>query len=173
LLAQAGIPFTTGFLAKFQVVAAAVDVHSYALAVVAMVSAAIAAFFYLRVGITMYSPVGPVGDPIPGEVGGAAVVTSPAVDGADPAAESEAPAAVSDVSAERPGLDRRPGEAERTSLALMTEAPANADVAQRVVKVPALTWVAISLCGAFTVVFGIIPEPIIDFAHQATLLFVG
>ncbi|HEY2563848.1 MAG TPA: NADH-quinone oxidoreductase subunit N, partial [Acidimicrobiales bacterium] len=52
LLAQAGIPFTTGFLAKFQVVAAAVDVHSYALAVVAMVSAAIAAFFYLRIGIT-------------------------------------------------------------------------------------------------------------------------
>ncbi|HXA34073.1 MAG TPA: NADH-quinone oxidoreductase subunit N [Acidimicrobiales bacterium] len=173
LLAQAGIPFTTGFLAKFQVVAAAVDVHSYALAVVAMVSAAIAAFFYLRVGITMYSPVGPVGDPIPGEVDGAPAATGSPVEGAaDPAAEGEALTAASDVSAERPGLDRRPGEAERTSLALMTEAPAHADVAHRVVKVPALTWVAISLCGAFTVVFGIIPQPIIDFAHQATLLFV-
>ena len=68
LLAQAGIPFTTGFLAKFQVVAASVDVHSYALAVVAMVSAAVAAFFYLRVGITMYSPVGLVADPVAGEV---------------------------------------------------------------------------------------------------------
>ena len=177
LLAQAGIPFTTGFLAKFQVVAAAVDVHSYALAVVAMVSAAIAAFFYLRVAITMYSPVGPMGDPIPGEVDGAAA-TSPAGAGAADSAEQTGeslgrPAGVPDVSEERPGLDRRPGEQERTSLALMTEAPANADVAHRVVKVPALTWVAISLCGAFTVVFGIIPEPIIDFAHQATLLFVG
>jgi NADH-quinone oxidoreductase subunit N len=177
LLAQAGVPFTTGFLAKFQVVAAAVDVHSYALAVVAMVSAAIAAFFYLRVGITMYSPVGPVGDPIPGEVDGA-VATSPAgvgsADSAAPAGEAlGGPTGLPDVSEERPGLDRRPGEEERTSLALMTEAPANADVAHRVVKVPALTWVAISLCGAFTVVFGIIPEPIIDFAHQATLLFVG
>jgi hypothetical protein len=55
----------------------------------------------------------------------------------------------------------------------MTEAPAEADVAGRVVRVPGLTWAAISLCAAFTVVFGIIPEPIIDFAHQATLLFVG
>jgi NADH-quinone oxidoreductase subunit N len=174
LLAQAGIPFTTGFLAKFQVVAAAVDVHSYALAVVAMVSAAIAAFFYLRVGITMYSPVGPVGDPIPGEVDGAAAASPPVEGATDPAAEAVAgPAGVPGVSEERPGLDRRPGEAERTSLALMTEAPANADVAHRVVRVPALTWVAISICGAFTVVFGIIPEPIIDFAHQATLLFIG
>jgi NADH-quinone oxidoreductase subunit N len=123
LLAQAGVPFTTGFLAKFQVVAAAVDVHSYALAVVAMVSAAIAAFFYLRVGITMYSPVGPVGDPIPGEVGGAAATPSGPGGGADSAGEGEALAGVSEVSAERPGLDRRPGETERTSLALMTAAP--------------------------------------------------
>ena len=71
LLGQAGVPFTTGFLAKFGVVGAAVAAHSYALATVAMLSAAIAAFFYLRVAVTMYSPVGavadPVGDPDPGE----------------------------------------------------------------------------------------------------------
>jgi NADH-quinone oxidoreductase subunit N len=162
LLAQAGIPFTTGFLAKFQVVAAAVDVHSYALAVVAMVSAAIAAFFYLRVGITMYSPVGAVADPSAGELDGATAVAA-----AGDAVDGEG------VSEERPGLAHQPGEAERADLALMTEAPADADVAGRVVRVPGLTWAAISLCAAFTVVFGIIPEPIIDFAHQATLLFVG
>jgi hypothetical protein len=86
---------------------------------------------------------------------------------------SEPAASAPGVSEERPGLAQWPGEAERTSLALMTEAPANADVANRVVRVPALTWAAITLCAAFTVVFGIIPEPIIDFAHQATLLFVG
>ncbi|HUD15702.1 MAG TPA: NADH-quinone oxidoreductase subunit N, partial [Acidimicrobiales bacterium] len=61
LLGQAGAPFTTGFLAKFGVVAASVDAHAYAVASVAMVSAAIAAFFYLRVAVTMYSPVGPIG----------------------------------------------------------------------------------------------------------------
>src|SRR6202034_1187891 len=57
LLAQAGVPFTTGFLAKLQVVSAAVDVHSVPLAVIAMVSAALAAFFYLRVAVLMYTPV--------------------------------------------------------------------------------------------------------------------
>jgi NADH-quinone oxidoreductase subunit N len=57
LLAQAGVPFTSGFLAKFYVVSAAVERGQYALAVIAMLAAAIAAFFYLRVGILMYSPV--------------------------------------------------------------------------------------------------------------------
>jgi hypothetical protein len=31
--------------------------------------------------------------------------------------------------------------------------------------------VAIGVCLAVTVVFGIIPAPLIDFAHKATLLF--
>jgi NADH-quinone oxidoreductase subunit N len=56
LLAQAGAPFTTGLWAKLQVVLAAVH-GAVPLAVVAMVSAAIAAFFYLRVAVLMYSPL--------------------------------------------------------------------------------------------------------------------
>jgi NADH-quinone oxidoreductase subunit N len=54
LLAQAGVPFTTGLWAKFYVIAAAVDSHSYALAIVGMLVAAISAFFYLRVVVNMY-----------------------------------------------------------------------------------------------------------------------
>src|SRR5204863_3041847 len=54
LLAQAGVPFTTGLWAKFYVIAAAVESHSYALAVIAMLAAAISAFFYLRVVVNMY-----------------------------------------------------------------------------------------------------------------------
>jgi NADH-quinone oxidoreductase subunit N len=54
LLAQAGVPFTTGLWAKFYVIAAAVDSHSYALAIIAMLAAAISAFFYLRVVVNMY-----------------------------------------------------------------------------------------------------------------------
>ena len=69
LLAQAGAPFTTGLWAKLQVVLAAVD-HQVPLAVVAMVSAAVAAFFYLRVAVLMYTPV-----PAPGAAPG---VESPA-----------------------------------------------------------------------------------------------
>ena len=54
LLAQAGVPFTSGFVAKFSVIAAAVESRSYWLAVVAMVSAVVAAFAYLRVVVAMY-----------------------------------------------------------------------------------------------------------------------
>ncbi len=54
LLAQAGVPFTSGFVAKFSVIAAAADARSYWLAVVAMISGVIAAFAYLRVVVVMY-----------------------------------------------------------------------------------------------------------------------
>jgi NADH-quinone oxidoreductase subunit N len=54
LLAQAGVPFTSGFFAKFGVIAAAVDAHSYWLAIIAMTSAVVSAFVYLRVIVAMY-----------------------------------------------------------------------------------------------------------------------
>jgi NADH-quinone oxidoreductase subunit N len=54
LLAQAGVPLTSGFLAKFYVISAAVEAHSYALAIIAMLAAVIAAFFYLRIIVVMY-----------------------------------------------------------------------------------------------------------------------
>jgi NADH-quinone oxidoreductase subunit N len=54
LLAQAGVPLTSGFVAKFEVIAAAVDARSYWLAVVAMVTAVVSAFLYLRIILAMY-----------------------------------------------------------------------------------------------------------------------
>jgi len=54
LFAQAGVPLTSGFFAKFYVITAAVDAGSTALAVIAMVSAVIAAFLYLRITVSMY-----------------------------------------------------------------------------------------------------------------------
>jgi NADH-quinone oxidoreductase subunit N len=54
LLAQAGVPLTSGFLAKFYVISAAVQARSYALAIIAMIAAVIATFFYLRVIVAMY-----------------------------------------------------------------------------------------------------------------------
>ena len=54
LLAQAGVPLTTGFFAKFYAISAAVDAGSTWLAVIAMVTAAIAAFLYLRIIVSMY-----------------------------------------------------------------------------------------------------------------------
>ena len=55
LLGQAGIPFTGGFIAKLGVISSAVDTGYYFLAGVAMVSAAIAAYVYLRILMAMYS----------------------------------------------------------------------------------------------------------------------
>jgi NADH-quinone oxidoreductase subunit N len=54
LLAQAGVPLTSGFIAKFGVIRAAVAGESYVLAILAMVSAVIAAYLYLRVMVSMW-----------------------------------------------------------------------------------------------------------------------
>lgn len=56
LLAQAGVPLTAGFVAKFEVIRAAVGEGIYVLAAVAMVTAVVSAFAYLRVVLTMYAP---------------------------------------------------------------------------------------------------------------------
>jgi len=154
LLGQAGAPFTTGFLAKLGVIEASVAHHGYVLAVVAMASAAVAAFFYLRLAITMFSPVGDTGDTGYVDDGGAAVGTS---------SGSEADLATRSTSGNLPA-----------NIQVLTDAAPEADVEARgVVPVPALTTAAIAICVAFTLVFGIFPAPILNFAHEATLLLLG
>ncbi|HKY75684.1 MAG TPA: NADH-quinone oxidoreductase subunit N [Acidimicrobiia bacterium] len=54
LLAQAGIPLTSGFVAKFNVFAASVAAREYGLTLVGVITTVIAAFFYLRVIVLMY-----------------------------------------------------------------------------------------------------------------------
>jgi NADH-quinone oxidoreductase subunit N len=54
MFSLAGIPPTGGFIAKFYVFMAAVGAHMPALAVLAVVFAAISAYFYLRVVMVMY-----------------------------------------------------------------------------------------------------------------------
>jgi len=156
LLGQAGMPFTTGFLAKFGVVGAAVDTHSYVLATVAMVSAAIATFFYLRVAVAMYSPVGSVGDVGDGGNGGEVRDGGDGTTGGDRADGWVGASAESD---------------DVATLRTLTDAPPDPSVDGRVVSIPWMTSVVIGVSVAFSVVFGIFPEPILDFAHQATLLF--
>jgi NADH-quinone oxidoreductase subunit N len=56
LLAQAGVPATSGFIVKLEVFAAAVARGEYALAVVGVLAAVVAAFFYLRVAIALFTP---------------------------------------------------------------------------------------------------------------------
>ncbi len=120
--------------------------QGYTLAVVAMLSGAVAAFFYLRLAVTMFSPVGPVGDVADGD--------TPLFDVplADPTTYSL-------------------GGDQPASIQVLTDDTPAADVAERgLAPVPSLTGAAIGICVAFTVVFGIIPGPVLNFAHQATLL---
>ena len=55
LLAQAGVPFTGGFIAKLQVFGAAIDAREYWLALVGVLSAVVLAFFYLRVIVVTFA----------------------------------------------------------------------------------------------------------------------
>ncbi|SCX46683.1 NADH-quinone oxidoreductase subunit N [Klenkia marina] len=54
LLALAGIPLTSGFTGKFAVFRAATEVGAWPLVVVALVTSAVAGYFYLRLVVLMY-----------------------------------------------------------------------------------------------------------------------
>jgi NADH-quinone oxidoreductase subunit N len=148
LMAQAGIPFTTGFLAKFYVISAAVDSGAYPLALIAMIAAVIAAFFYLRVIIISYTR--PEDAPTSASVSASASAgagghaTGPLI-----GAEPTAPGAVA--------------VAERTAVA--------PEEAEAPIRVPFAAGVGLFICAGFTVFFGLYPAPLINFAHHATLLF--
>jgi NADH-quinone oxidoreductase subunit N len=66
LLAQAGIPLTSGFVAKFTVFSAAADERQYALLIIAAITTVVAAVFYLRVIVLMYMS-GPADDAADGD----------------------------------------------------------------------------------------------------------
>jgi len=154
LLGQAGAPFTTGLWAKLQVVLATISAGSVPLAVIAMVTAAIAAFFYLRVAVLMYATSSDTK-----EIDADDAVTEPSA----PSTGWATPDAVSGT------ITKLNDEIVLTGV----EVPATGEETPSVVPVPALTAVAIGLCVAVTVVFGIWPAPLLDFAHHASLLFVA
>src|SRR5205085_682303 len=54
LLAQAGMPFTGGFIVKLQVFAATVQAGQYAMTIIGVLASVVAAFYYLRVVVAMY-----------------------------------------------------------------------------------------------------------------------
>jgi NADH-quinone oxidoreductase subunit N len=146
LVAQAGVPFTTGFLAKLEVISASVGARSTPLAVIAMVSAAIAAFFYLRVILVMYAPAEATSGVAVGGDGGVVMAVG-SVEGSVGAVDLAAPP-------------------DRGGALLTAPGDEPADP-----PTPVGVGLAISICVVVTVLFGIWPAPIVDFAHRATLLF--
>jgi NADH-quinone oxidoreductase subunit N len=161
LLAQAGAPFTTGLWAKLEVVLATVSAGAVPLGVIAMVSAAVAAFFYLRVAVLMYASK----PKVTGET------AQSGEEGARPPARSDSGAQIGWATPQAASATVTTLNAELL-LAAENAAPSGEEE-PTVVRVPALTGVSIGLCVAATVVFGIIPAPLVDFANRATLLFLG
>jgi NADH-quinone oxidoreductase subunit N len=54
MLSLAGVPLTSGFIAKFVIFKAGIDSGLGLLVVIALVTSAVAAFYYLRVVVLMY-----------------------------------------------------------------------------------------------------------------------
>ena len=75
LLALAGIPLTSGFIAKFAVFSAAVDRGAVWLVVIGVLSSAIAASFYVRVIVVMFFRESPAGAPSSPDATGATGAT--------------------------------------------------------------------------------------------------
>ncbi len=207
LLAQAGAPFTTGLWAKLQVVLSSVSSGAVPLAVIAMVTAAIAAFFYLRVAVMMYTPrradgavpgleatdvadedpMEPVDDTAPNpnqaeidahlhHTPDDAVLTAAHTDGKPMRRSSlwtgadAVAAGITKINADLlfdhevatsvhavPGAEDAPVDDE---VPILESEP-----------VPAFTSIALGICVGVTVLFGVWPEPLIEFANKATLLF--
>jgi NADH-quinone oxidoreductase subunit N len=153
LLAQAGAPFTTGLWAKLQVVAATVSGGSAPLGVIAMVTAVIAGYFYLRLAVLMYA----------GTTTGDGTTPAPVATGSVDAPAWASPEAVSGTVST---LNREILLAEEPAAPFGEAEPSR-------VPVPPLSGLAIALTVGVTVVFGLWPQPLVDFAHAASLLFIG
>jgi NADH-quinone oxidoreductase subunit N len=178
LLAQAGAPFTTGLWAKLQVVFAVVDAGYVPLGVIAMVTAAIAAYFYLRVAVLMYAGGG-LGEPEAG-MGPAqsASTEAGAPTGGVAAGGEDAVAAPASPPVEQPIVAAAAEEATAAAVTTLNEQilladdqPQTLDELPTAVPVPALSALSIGVCTGVTVLFGVWPQPLIDFANHATLLF--
>jgi NADH-quinone oxidoreductase subunit N len=140
LLGQAGIPLTSGFLGKWVVIEAVVSKGQYALGIIGMLGAAIAAFPYLRVALMMY--VGPGSGRQRGE---------------DLVTETDQALQQSDLQ----GIMSAGLTGRDTALALRA-APTT-----RLRQRPATT-AAIAICTVFTIFAGV-STPLLTMAHSITL----
>jgi NADH:ubiquinone oxidoreductase subunit 2 (subunit N) len=172
LLAQAGAPFTTGLWAKLQVVFAAVGAGEVPLAVIAMVTAAVAAYCYLRVAVLMYAGGG-LGESEGGTGGSAQLgVEGGMAGGGIIVAGAEGDDTGGGLAWATPAAAASTVTTINEQILLSDETTESEEGAEpERTPVPALAGLAIALCTGVTVLFGVWPQPLIDFANHATLLF--
>lgn len=171
LLAQAGVPFTSGFLGKFYVIQASVERGQYWLAVIAMLAAAVAAFFYLRIALLMYgSPDG--ASPDAASLDAPPGIPIPALSGAS-ASGAPLPAPVAAQIAVLADAEPDVYDAGLQPIASLDGADATAALAPPPtgpVRVPAAVGLVLFICAGFTIAAGV-SSFALDFAKAATTLF--
>ncbi len=187
LMAQAGVPFTTGFLGKLYVIGAVIQQHRYALGFIAMVSAVVAAFFYLRVVVVMYTPRVPAGagrlqlavSSVPFGRGGRRGAV-PTDGGGRNGAEARVPAGtLAAVGAGGPPVGPPAPGGEAAPLAREgSQGAAGGGPGgrpgpdeERAPRVPLAVALVLVVTVAFTVGFGFFPALVVNFAHHASLVF--
>jgi formate hydrogenlyase subunit 3/multisubunit Na+/H+ antiporter MnhD subunit len=185
LLAQAGAPFTTGLWAKVQVVFAAIDAGYVPLGAIAMVTAVVAGYFYLRVAVLMYAGGG-LGEPEGTATGGSAELAYDESMTGGGTITATAPPEIPPEGVAVPVAERSTGgglewatpataagavTTLNEQILLADEDTEEDSTAPEPVDVPVLGALAIGVCTGVTVLFGVWPQPLIDFANHATLLF--
>ncbi|HYA45064.1 MAG TPA: proton-conducting transporter membrane subunit, partial [Acidimicrobiales bacterium] len=158
LLAQAGVPPTSGFLGKWVVMSAVIGKGQYELALVGMLGAAIAAFFYLRLALVMYMP----------PTGGARAEAGPA-----PGREDTEAGAGAQASAEAEAGAGEDGAGDFQTIATAGLAARGVAVALRLpstarLRIPRATAAVLAVCVAFTVFSGV-STPVLSLAHSIGL----
>lgn len=151
LLSLAGIPLTAGFLAKFGVFQAAVDAGAWPLAVLGVLTSAVAVFFYVRVIVLM-------------------VLTPPAddADGVAHAAGSGETAAGGPAAAD--GAPAGAGGAGAAPAATGVMAAARTAVTRASVVVVASRGpaaLAVAVCAVGVLLLGVLPASVLDLAAEA------
>ena len=144
LLGQAGIPLTSGFLGKWLVIGAAIQQGQYALGLIGMLAAAIAAFAYLRIALMMYMPAG---------------AASPA--GAAAAEAGDEALLVDGLVSDLPTMVAAGLTGRDTALALRPPPTAR-------LRVPAPVSAVVAVCVAFTIFAGV-STPVLSWVHSLTL----
>lgn len=140
LLALAGIPLTSGFIAKFAVFSAAVASGAVVLVVIGVLTSAIAASFYIRVIVMMFFRESDADTARPGAAGSASSASSSGAAGSAGAASSASAAdSASSVGAAGVAFAHQP-----------------------------VTLAVVGVAVVITIALGIAPQPLLDLADQAT-----
>jgi NADH-quinone oxidoreductase subunit N len=175
LLAQAGVPFTTGFVAKLGVLESAIGqlgAAGVALGVVAMLATAIGGYYYLRVVVLTYAkPLGPADASVPAPTSGSRALDRLAIVGAGILVEDDrdGPSAEHLVPVPLPAAQVAAEGAARDEPDALLDAPEVEGRSRD--RVPVATAAVVAMCVVPTVVLGIWVGPLAALAAHATMLF--